>query len=101
MKIGCPKEIKPQEFRVGLTPNAAREAVAHGHEVIIESGAGLGAGFDDAAYIEAGAHILDTAEEIFAITDMIGQLSLQTRRTRTGGAAIEITIDLEDPQEKR
>ena len=71
MKIGCPKEIKPQEFRVGLTPNAAREAVAHGHEVIIESGAGLGAGFDDAAYIEAGAHILDTAEEIFAITDMI------------------------------
>ncbi|MDU8927774.1 alanine dehydrogenase [Alisedimentitalea sp. MJ-SS2] len=71
MKIGCPKEIKPQEFRVGLTPNAAREAVAHGHEVIVESGAGMGAGFEDADYIEAGAHILDTAEEIFAITDMI------------------------------
>ncbi len=71
MKIGCPKEIKPQEFRVGITPNAAREAVAHGHEVIVESGAGLGAGFDDTAYIEAGAHILATAEEIFAIADMI------------------------------
>ena len=71
MKIGCPKEIKPQEFRVGITPNAAREAVGRGHEVIIESGAGLGAGFDNAAYIEAGAHILDTAEEIFAIADMI------------------------------
>ena len=71
MKIGCPKEIKPQEFRVGITPNAAREAVAHGHEVIIEKGAGLGAGFDDAAYIAAGAHILDTADEIFALCDMI------------------------------
>ncbi len=71
MKIGCPKEIKPQEFRVGITPNAAREAVAHGHEVIVESGAGLGAGFDDTAYIEAGAHILATAEEIFAAADMI------------------------------
>ena len=71
MKIGCPKEIKPQEFRVGMTPNAAREAVAHGHEVIIEKGAGMGAGFTDSDYIAAGAHILDTAEEIFAITDMI------------------------------
>jgi alanine dehydrogenase len=46
MKIGCPKEIKPQEFRVGLTPAAAREAVAHGHDVLIETGAGHGAGFE-------------------------------------------------------
>ena len=44
MKIGCPKEIKPQEFRVGMTPNAAQEAVAHGHEVVIETNAGHGAG---------------------------------------------------------
>jgi hypothetical protein len=44
MKIGCPKEIKPQEFRVGITPNAAREAVAHGHTVMIETNAGTGAG---------------------------------------------------------
>ena len=71
MKIGCPAEIKPQEFRVGMTPNAAQEAVAHGHEVIIQAGAGKGAGFEDAAYVAAGAHILDTAEEIFAIADMI------------------------------
>jgi alanine dehydrogenase len=55
MKIGCPKEIKPQEFRVGLTPAAAREAVAHGHEVLVETGAGLGAGFEDADYTRAGA----------------------------------------------
>ncbi|MDQ2089809.1 alanine dehydrogenase [Marimonas arenosa] len=71
MKIGCPKEIKPQEFRVGLTPNAAREAVSHGHEVIVETGAGAGSGFTDADYVAAGAHILDTADEIFAICDMI------------------------------
>ncbi len=71
MKIGCPKEIKPQEFRVGMTPNAAQEAVARGHDVLIESGAGIGAGFDDAAYVAAGAVIVDTAEEVFATADMI------------------------------
>jgi len=71
MKIGCPTEIKPQEFRVGLTPNAAREAVSHGHEVIVQAGAGAGAGFDDADYTTAGASIADSAEEIFASADMI------------------------------
>lgn len=71
MKIGCPKEIKPQEFRVGLTPNAAREAVAHGHKVLVETGAGVGAGFDDAAYVAAGAGIARTAQEVFAETEMI------------------------------
>ena len=55
MHIGCPKEIKPQEFRVGLTPNAAREAVGHGHQVTVETGAGNGAGFLDDDYIAAGA----------------------------------------------
>ncbi|CUH53900.1 alanine dehydrogenase [Shimia marina] len=71
MKIGCPTEIKPQEFRVGMTPDAAREAVAHGHEVIIQAGAGNGAGFQDEDYRAAGATLLGTAEEIFAAADMI------------------------------
>ncbi len=71
MKIGCPKEIKPQEFRVGMTPNAAREAIAHGHTVLIETNAGTGAGFPDADYIAAGATIIPTAEEVFAKADMI------------------------------
>ncbi len=71
MKIGCPKEIKPQEFRVGLTPNAAQEAVANGHSVVVQTGAGVGAGFEDADYVAAGATIIDTAEEIFASADMI------------------------------
>jgi alanine dehydrogenase len=71
MKIGCPTEIKPQEFRVGMTPNAAREAVVHGHQVLIQTGAGHGAGFEDADYTAAGATILGSAEEIFAQADMI------------------------------
>ncbi len=71
MKIGCPKEIKPQEFRVGMTPNAAQEAVSNGHEVLIETQAGIGSGFDDAAYVAVGARIIDSAEEIFATADMI------------------------------
>ena len=71
MKIGCPKEIKPQEFRVGMTPNAAHEAVANGHEVVIETNAGNGAGFADADYVAAGAKILGTAKEVFAAAEMI------------------------------
>ena len=71
MKIGCPTEIKPQEFRVGLTPDAAREAVQHGHEVVVQSGAGMGAGFPDEDYRAAGAAMLDTAAEVFAQADMI------------------------------
>lgn len=71
MKIGCPKEIKPQEFRVGMTPSTAGEAVRHGHDVIIEAGAGVGAGFADADYKAMGVGVVDTAQEVFATADMI------------------------------
>lgn len=71
MHIGCPKEIKPQEFRVGLTPNAAREAVNAGHTVTMETGAGAGAGFADADYTAAGASIAGAAADVFAAADMI------------------------------
>lgn len=71
MLIGCPKEIKNQEYRVGMTPAAVMEAVSNDHQVIIEQSAGIGAGFDDAAYVAAGAAIVDTAEEIFARADMV------------------------------
>ncbi|MEY1557579.1 alanine dehydrogenase [Yoonia sp. R2331] len=71
MHIGCPTEIKPQEFRVGMTPNAAREAVAHGHQVTVQSGAGVGAGFTDEDYLAAGAQIAGNAADIFAAADMI------------------------------
>ncbi len=71
MKIGCPREIKPQEFRVGMTPAAAQEAVVNGHDVYIETNAGAGAGFTDADYTAVGARILGTAKEVFATADMI------------------------------
>ncbi|UWQ13993.1 alanine dehydrogenase [Aliiroseovarius sp. M344] len=71
MLIGCPKEIKPQEFRVGLTPPAAGEAIARGHSVIVETNAGVGAGFMDDDYVAVGATVLKTAEEVFAKADMI------------------------------
>lgn len=71
MKLGCPKEIKPQEFRVGMTPTAAQEAIGHGHEVVIETNAGMGAGFTDADYTAVGAKILGTAKEVFDTADMI------------------------------
>ncbi|QDC08877.1 alanine dehydrogenase [Oceanicola sp. D3] len=71
MLIGCPMEVKAQEFRVGLTPAAAQEAVAHGHEVLLERGAGAGAGFSDADYEAAGARIATTAEEVFAEAGMV------------------------------
>jgi len=71
MRIGVPKEIKNHEYRVGFTPESVAEAVHHGHEVVVETQAGAGVGADDAEYIAAGGTILDTAEEIFATSDMI------------------------------
>ncbi|RBP88161.1 L-alanine dehydrogenase [Rhodobacter sp. 140A] len=71
MKIGCVREIKPQEFRVGLTPSAAQEAVAHGHAVLIEAGAGIGSGFTDADYAAAGAQIVADAAAVWAAAEMV------------------------------
>ncbi len=71
MRVGCLKEIKNHEYRVGLTPGAVREYVAHGHDVLIETGAGSGIGADDGAYIAAGAKIAATAGDVFSRSDMI------------------------------
>ena len=71
MLIGVPKEVKTHEYRVGLVPGSVRELVHHGHRVIVESGAGAGIGFDDAAYRRAGAEIMTGAAEVFAAAEMI------------------------------
>ncbi|QCU77112.1 alanine dehydrogenase [Citricoccus sp. SGAir0253] len=65
MLIGVPSEIKNTEFRVGLTPAGVTELVHHGHEVLVQSGAGVGSGSTDEAYVEAGARIVETAEEVW------------------------------------
>ena len=71
MKVGCPKEIKPQEFRVGLTPATVNELVKRGHFVTKETNAGQGAGFVDSDYEKEGADIVGSAKEVFDKADMI------------------------------
>ena len=103
MKIGCPKEIKPQEFRVGMTPNAVREAVAHGHTVMVETAAGVGSGFSDADYTAAGATILSTAEEVFASADMIVKVkepqAAERKRLREGQVLFTYLHLAPDPEQ--
>ena len=71
MRVGTVREIKNHEYRVGLTPESARELIANGHEVWVEKSAGLGIGAADSAYAAAGAKIIDTAAEIFAGCEMV------------------------------
>jgi alanine dehydrogenase len=105
MRIGCPKEIKPQEFRVGLTPHAAREVVARGHEVVVERGAGVGAGFADEAYTAVGARIADTAEEVFATADLVIKVkepqAVERKRLREGQVLFTYLHLAPDPEQAR
>ncbi len=105
MRIGCPKEIKPQEFRVGLTPDAVREAAAHGHAVLVEAGAGAGAGFSDADYRAAGAQIADTAEQVFAEADLVVKVkepqSVERKRLREGQVLFTYLHLAPDPEQTR
>src|ERR1700728_2032707 len=71
MLVGVPREIKDNEFRVGMTPAAVAELVHHGHGVIVETSAGLGSGSPDEEYIRAGAKIVATGADIFAQAEMI------------------------------
>ena len=71
MRIGVPAEIKNHEYRVGLVPAGVRELVRNGHQVLVQRNAGEGIGYYDEAYINAGASVLDTSEEVFAASEMI------------------------------
>ena len=71
MKIGVVKEIKTHEYRVAATPAGVEELVKAGHSVLVQSGAGLGSGLDDDAYLSAGAEFSPDAEGVFAAADMI------------------------------
>ncbi|MCK4816172.1 alanine dehydrogenase, partial [bacterium] len=71
MIIGIPKEIKENEFRVALTPDGARLLKEAGHKVIVERSAGVGSGFPDEEYTEAGAELVDSPKNIFADADMV------------------------------
>ena len=71
MKIGLPKEIKPQENRIGLTPDSVKQLISNGHEVLVENNGGFEAGFENEHYINVGAKIVDKAEDIFNDAEII------------------------------
>lgn len=71
MIVGVPKEIKVREYRVGLAPASVRELTARGHSVLVEASAGVGIGVSDADYMQAGAEVVSSAEEVFARSELI------------------------------
>ncbi|MCW3040404.1 MAG: alanine dehydrogenase, partial [Solirubrobacterales bacterium] len=71
MRLGVPTEIKTDEYRVGMTPAGVRELVEHGHEVVVQAGAGLGSAIEDADYTAQGAQILPDADAVFATAETI------------------------------
>ncbi len=105
MRIGCPTEIKPQEFRVGLTPNSVRECIAHGHEVVVQEGAGEGSGFTDDDYSMAGAKLLGTAEQVFETSDLVVKVKEPQReerlRLRSGQILFTYLHLAPDPEQTR
>ena len=82
MRIGVPKEIKIHESRVGLTPAAVRELVAHGHHVMVQKDAGFQIDLGDDKYLGAGAEIVETPQEIYARADLIVKVKEPQRRSR-------------------
>lgn len=71
MLIGVPKEIKNNEYRVGMTPAGVRELISHGHRVLVQTGAGSGVGLADIHYTEVGAEVVDLADEVFGQAELI------------------------------
>ncbi len=105
MLVGVPKEIKNHEYRVGLVPSSVRELVHHGHEVIVETDAGVGAGQSDEDYVAAGARIADKADEVFAKADMIVKvkepLAVERRKLRSGQILFTYLHLAPDPEQTR
>jgi alanine dehydrogenase len=105
MLVGVPKEIKTHEYRVGLVPASVRELVHHGHQVIVEKGAGIGAGFPDSTYQAAGATIADTAAEVFAKAEMVVKVKepqpQETRMLRPGQVLFTYLHLAPDPEQTK
>jgi alanine dehydrogenase len=105
MRIGVPKEIKVHEYRVGLVPSSVRELVLHGHTVMVESGAGLGAGLSDDDYVRAGATMVATADEVFSAAEMIVKvkepLAVERARLRPGQILFTYLHLAPDPDQTR
>ncbi len=105
MLIGVPKEIKNNEYRVGLVPSSVREVIAHGHQVLVERGAGAGIGIEDSEFEQAGARLMDTPEELFQLADMIIKVKepqlAECRRLREGQVLFTYLHLAPDPEQAR
>jgi alanine dehydrogenase len=105
MLIGVPKEIKVHEYRVGMTPASVREAVAHGHAVLVEREAGRGIGATDDDYRRAGAQVVDTAEEVFARAELLVKVKepqpAERARLREGQVLFTYLHLAPDPEQAR
>ena len=105
MRIGVPREIKNHEYRVGLTPDGVRELTARGHEVLVEAGAGSGAGFEDAHYQRSGASIASDSAVVFADAEMIVKVKepqlIECNRLRPGQILFTYLHLAADPEQTR
>lgn len=105
MFIGCPKEIKEKEFRVGLTPAAVRDLKEAGHSVLVQTMAGDAIGLPDSAYIEAGAQIVKDAAEVFAKADMVVKVKepqpVECKMLRKGQVLFTYLHLAPDPEQAR
>lgn len=105
MLVGVPKEIKPQENRVGLVPSSVREIVRAGSAVIVERGAGLGIGISDDDYHHAGAEVVESADEVFSRAELIVKVKepqpIECKRLREGQTLFTYLHLAPDPQQTR
>jgi alanine dehydrogenase len=103
MLVGVPKEIKNHEYRVGLTPQSARELVEHGHAVLIERSAGAGIGALDEEYRSAGANVVTSADEVFARADLIVKVkepqAIERKQLREGQVLFTYLHLAPDPEQ--
>jgi alanine dehydrogenase len=102
MRVGVPKEIKDHEDRVGLVTSSVAELVRHGHEVLVERGAGLGAGIDDEQYVAAGARIVASAEAAFAadlVVKVKEPLAAERKRLKRGQVLFTYLHLAPDPEQ--
>jgi alanine dehydrogenase len=105
MFVGVTKEIKNHEYRVGLTPAGAKELVGHGHQVLVETQAGVGVGFDDAQYVAAGARIAPHADAVFAEAEMIVKVkepqAVECKKLRPGQVLFTYLHLAPDPEQTK
>jgi alanine dehydrogenase len=105
MLVGVPKEIKDSEYRVGLVPSAVRELTANRHQVIVQKGAGLGAGLTDADYQAAGAEIIADADQIYANAELVVKvkepLAQERKKLRPGQVLFTYLHLAPDPQQTK